>query len=75
VIGLFCGQFSRIDVLLVSKSDLLPHLDFDVVRVVQECRDLNAHVEAFALSSRTGEGRDAFYAHLVAAMAKVRAGR
>jgi hypothetical protein len=29
-------------------------------------------VDAFVLSSRTGEGMDAFYAHLEAAVAKVR---
>jgi hydrogenase nickel incorporation protein HypB len=66
--------FSRINVLLISKSDLLPHLDFDTTRAIQECRDLNAHVDAFVLSSRTGEGMDAFYAHLDAAVARVRAG-
>ncbi len=67
--------FSRINVLLISKSDLLPHLEFDTARAMEECRAINAHVDAFVLSSRTGEGMDAFYDYLDAAVAKVRAGR
>ncbi len=66
--------FSRINVLLVSKSDLLPHLDFDASRAIAECKAINARAEAFVLSARTGEGMDAFYAHLDAAVAQVRAG-
>ena len=66
--------FSRINVLLISKSDLLPHLDFDATRAIAECRAINAHAEAFVLSARTGEGMDAFYEHLDTAIAKVRAG-
>ena len=66
--------FSRINVLLISKSDLLPYLEFDAARAIEECRAINAHADAFVLSARTGEGMDAFYAHLDAAVAKVRAG-
>jgi hydrogenase nickel incorporation protein HypB len=66
--------FSRINVLLISKSDLLPHLEFDTARAIEECRAINAHVDAFVLSARTGEGMNAFYEHLDAAVSKVRAG-
>ena len=52
--------FRRIGALLINKTDLLPHLDFDVERVVEECASLNDSFEVFRLSARTGEGVDAF---------------
>ena len=56
--------FSRISVLLVSKTDLLPHLDFDVERAVRECRSLNPDVEVFRISARTGDGMEDFFSFL-----------
>lgn len=52
--------FSRIDVLVINKVDLLPHLDFDVERVKEETRSLKPDARAFELSARTGAGVDAF---------------
>jgi len=57
--------FRRIGILLVTKIDLLPHLDFDVNRVVAETRSLNERFDAFALSAKTGEGVDAFCGYLL----------
>lgn len=48
--------FSRIDVLLLTKTDLLPHMDFDMDRVERECRSLNSGVKTFRISARTGQG-------------------
>ena len=48
--------FSRIDVLVVTKMDLLPHMEFDPDRVEAECRSLNPEVRCFRVSARTGEG-------------------
>ncbi len=56
--------FSRIAALVVSKVDLLPHLDFDVERAVDECRSLSPEVDVFLLSARTGEGMDDFLAYI-----------
>ena len=52
--------FRRIGVLVVTKTDLLPHLDFDIDRVLAETRSLNNHFESFRLSAKTGEGVEAF---------------
>ena len=52
--------FSRISVLIISKTDLVPHLTFDVERAVDECRSLNRHVEVFRMSAQTGEGVEEF---------------
>jgi hydrogenase nickel incorporation protein HypB len=50
--------FSSIDLLLINKMDLLPHLDFDVDRAIEECRSLNPEVRVFTVSARTGEGME-----------------
>ncbi|MFC1584112.1 hydrogenase nickel incorporation protein HypB [Fibrobacterota bacterium] len=56
--------FSRIDVLLINKIDLLPHLTFNPNKAVKECRSLNASVKAFQISALTGEGVEAFFTYL-----------
>jgi hydrogenase nickel incorporation protein HypB len=48
--------FSRIGILVVNKTDLLPHVAFDVSRVEAECRSLNSGVVLFRTSATTGEG-------------------
>lgn len=48
--------FSRIDVLVLNKTDLLPHMEFDMERAERECRSLNPGVRTFRVSARTGEG-------------------
>jgi len=48
--------FSRISILVVSKTDLHPHLDFDIERAERECRSLNPDVVVFRVSAVTGEG-------------------
>ncbi|MBD3369354.1 hydrogenase nickel incorporation protein HypB [Candidatus Fermentibacteria bacterium] len=50
--------FSKIDLLLLNKADLLPHIEFDVERAVGECRSLNSDVDVITLSALTGEGLD-----------------
>jgi hydrogenase nickel incorporation protein HypB len=50
--------FSRIDLLLLTKTDLAPYLDFDLGRAEAECRSINAGLETIAVSSKTGAGVD-----------------
>ncbi len=52
--------FSSINVLLVNKMDLLPHLNFNLDRAIEECRSLSPEVEVFTVSARTGEGMEEF---------------
>ncbi|MEN8208832.1 MAG: hydrogenase nickel incorporation protein HypB [Candidatus Fermentibacteria bacterium] len=52
--------FSSINVLLINKMDLLPHLDFDVDRAIEECRSLNPDVIVLTASAKTGEGMEEF---------------
>ena len=50
--------FRDAEVMIISKIDLLPHVDFSTDRACQMARALNPGVTVFALSARTGEGLD-----------------
>jgi hydrogenase nickel incorporation protein HypB len=52
--------FSRISVLVINKTDLLPYLTFDVERAIGECRSLSPEVRVFKTSAKTGEGVEEF---------------
>ena len=63
-------MFAASTVMLVSKADLLPHLDFDVTALVANARRVNPGIEVFVLSARTGEGMAAWYGWLRARLAQ-----
>jgi hydrogenase nickel incorporation protein HypB len=56
--------FAGADLLVISKADLLPHVDFDVARCVAGARRVRAELPHLVLSARTGEGLDAWLAWL-----------
>jgi len=58
--------FSRADVTLVTKIDLLPHLDFDLEAVRQQVATLNPAARVLEVSARTGEGLEAWCGLLTA---------
>jgi hydrogenase nickel incorporation protein HypB len=64
--------FLTADCLLITKSDLLPLLPFDLERVKQEALDLNPRLKVFVLSALTGDGLDAFLDFLVRLRGDVR---
>jgi len=49
-------MFAAADLMLLNKSDLLPHLDFDVAACLAAARRVNPQIEILAVSARTGEG-------------------
>src|ERR1022692_1429383 len=49
-------MFLTSELMLVSKSDLLPYLPFSVDAVTQDARDINPDLEVFTISSLKGEG-------------------
>ena len=57
-------MFAAADVVVVNKTDLLPHVDFDMDRLVEQARSLNPVVTVLPLSVRTGEGLDTWLAWL-----------
>jgi len=57
-------MFHAADIMLLNKVDLLPHLDFDVEKCKEMARRVSPGITIFEVSSRTGEGMDAWYAWL-----------
>ena len=55
-------MFAAASVMLINKSDLIPHLEFDLARTIDYARQVNPHVEIFVVSARTGDGMSGFYA-------------
>ncbi|HET9718612.1 MAG TPA: hydrogenase nickel incorporation protein HypB [Solirubrobacteraceae bacterium] len=53
-------MFRTCDVVVVSKLDLLPHLDFDLDRLLYHIDQVHPDVPTLLLSARTGEGVDGF---------------
>ena len=51
-------MFRACDVIVVNKIDLLPHLDFDLDRFVDNLRAVNPTARLLFVSARTGEGVD-----------------
>ncbi len=52
--------FSRATVCLITKSDLLPHVDFDVEVAKKHITALNPNCRILELSAKSGEGMDAW---------------
>ncbi|QAY64138.1 hydrogenase accessory protein HypB [Xylanimonas allomyrinae] len=57
-------MFRSADVVLVNKTDLLPHLDFSLDRFYEYLARVNPQVRTIEVSARTGEGIDAWVAWL-----------
>jgi hydrogenase nickel incorporation protein HypB len=59
-------MFAAADLMLLNKSDLLPHLDFDVGACLAHALRINPRLQTLVVSARTGEGMPAFYAWIEA---------
>lgn len=57
-------MFSRADVLLLSKIDLLPHLRVNLQLMLDNALAVNPTLKIFPVSAYTGEGLDAWYGWL-----------
>jgi len=56
--------FTSSHVFLITKTDLLPHFDFEVKEATREALTLNPALEVMDFSSTTGEGFDAWLDYL-----------
>jgi hydrogenase nickel incorporation protein HypB len=54
-------MFAAADLMLLNKSDLLPHLDFDVSACLAAAERANPRIRSLTVSARTGDGLAAFY--------------
>ncbi len=55
-------MFAAADLMLLNKSDLLPHLDFDVDLCIANALKVNPRLQVMTVSARSGEGLGVFYA-------------
>jgi len=51
-------MFRACELVLINKIDLLPHIDFDVERLLYNIDQVHPDVETILVSARTGEGID-----------------
>jgi hydrogenase nickel incorporation protein HypB len=65
-------MFAAADLMLLNKSDLLPHLDFNVGECIGHALRVNPHLQTLVVSAKTGEGLAAFYAWVEARAALTR---
>ncbi|MBP6996202.1 MAG: hydrogenase nickel incorporation protein HypB [Phycicoccus sp.] len=57
-------MFRAVDVVVINKIDLVPHLDFDLAAFRANIRAVNPRAIIIELSARTGEGLEEWYAWL-----------
>ncbi|MBT1073714.1 hydrogenase nickel incorporation protein HypB [Geobacter grbiciae] len=66
------NMFHAADVMLLNKVDLLPYVDFDVEKCKEMARRVSPDITIYEISSRTGEGMDAWYGWLAGRIAAVK---
>jgi hydrogenase nickel incorporation protein HypB len=49
-------MFAAANLMILSKTDLLPHVDFDADKAVERARRINPHLECLRLSAKNGRG-------------------
>jgi hydrogenase nickel incorporation protein HypB len=52
------GIFHRASLMILTKTDLLPHVDFNPDLALENARKIHPEIDYLALSSRTGDGFD-----------------
>jgi hydrogenase nickel incorporation protein HypB len=65
-------MFQEADCLLITKVDLVPHLEVEIDRFVANVRQMNPDVVIIPVSAKTGEGLDTWFDWVVAEVAKHR---
>lgn len=68
------AAFLSSNVLVLTKTDLIPHLPFDPARARREALEINPRLDVFEVSALTGQGVDGIAAFLVSALEKLRSG-
>ena len=63
-------MFRTCDLILVNKIDLLPHLEFDLDRLLHNIDQVHPDVETMLVSARTGDGVQAWREWLLETVAR-----
>ncbi|MFC5354015.1 hydrogenase nickel incorporation protein HypB [Azospirillum himalayense] len=69
------AMFASADLLLVNKVDLLPHLTFDMARMIAYARQLKPGLRVIEVSATAGQGLEDWYGWIEEGLAKAVAGR
>ena len=67
--------FLSADCLILTKTDLLPHLPFDPARAAAEASAIKPGLKVFSVSALLDDGIEALADHFVEAMERMRSGR
>ena len=59
-------MFRASQVMIITKVDLLPYLQFDVQHCIEYARQVNPQIQIFQVSAMTGVGLDNWYQWLKA---------
>jgi hydrogenase nickel incorporation protein HypB len=51
-------MFAAADLMVLSKVDLLPHVDFDIAACIDHARAVNPAIDVMQVSAKTGAGMD-----------------
>ena len=54
----YAAMFAASALMVVTKCDLLPHLDFDTGRLIENARRINPAIGVLKLSAKSGDGMD-----------------
>ncbi len=68
------GIFSKASVAVVTKMDLLPHVDFDLAAVREQIATLSPSGRLLETSAKTGAGMEDWYGLLESELSKKRRG-
>jgi hydrogenase nickel incorporation protein HypB len=60
--------FAAARLMVLNKTDLLPHVDFDIAACIAHARRVNPAIEVLLLSARSGQGMDAWIDWLLEAV-------
>jgi hydrogenase nickel incorporation protein HypB len=67
-------MFAAANLVLMNKTDLLPHLDFDIDAAIANTRHVNPRAVVLQVSAKTGAGLDAWIAWIEGALQMQAAG-
>jgi hydrogenase nickel incorporation protein HypB len=56
--------FRASDIMIITKIDLLPYLQFDVEKCIEYAKQVNPKIQIFQVSATTGVGLDEWYGFL-----------
>ena len=65
-------MFRAAEIMILNKTDLLPHVDFDVTRAIANAREVNPDIKVFQVSARSGDGLEGWYGWLRSEIGKSR---